>query len=163
MILSKGSVHGIRAMIYLAGFPADQWLSTRDIARQLGIPLFYLGKIAQRLVRTGLLTASRGVQGGVRLGRPPTAITLMHLIMAIDGDDIFGQCVLGLAGCGHFRPCPVHDQWMEIREQLVEMFRRTTLADLVAKIRRDGLRLTDADETVAFIVAPDDPVGPSLP
>jgi len=163
MILPKGSIHGIRAMVFLAGVPDDQWIATREIAQRLGIPLFYLGKIAQRLVRSGLLTASRGGQGGVRLGRPAATITLMHLVMAIEGDDIFGQCVLGLEGCGRYRPCPVHDQWMEIREQLEQMFQRTTLADLVAKIRRDGLRLTDADETVAFIVAPDDPVGPSLP
>ena len=52
------------------------------------------------------------------------------LVAATNGDELEGRCVLGLALCDADRPCPLHDQWKEIRGQMVAMLEKTTIAVL---------------------------------
>jgi hypothetical protein len=38
---------------------------------------------------------------------------LYEIVVAIDGEDLFRECVLGLPGCGDATPCPLHDEWID--------------------------------------------------
>jgi DNA-binding IscR family transcriptional regulator len=55
---------------------------------------------------------------------------LQDLVLATNGDALEGRCVLGLPHCDENHPCPLHDQWKEIRLQLVAMLEQTTVAEL---------------------------------
>jgi Rrf2 family protein len=161
MLLSKSCEYGLRAMLYLAslgdeaedGADADEapdstreYVSIRTISDELDIGFSFLTKVFQRLNDAGLLTSKRGPGGGVALTRRPDRISLYDIVVAIDGDDLFEECVLGLPGCGEAEPCPLHDPWMQTRGQLETMFRSTTLAEV------PDVRLTP------FIDGADDPV-----
>jgi Rrf2 family iron-sulfur cluster assembly transcriptional regulator len=50
--------------------------------------------------------------------------------VAIDGNDLFQECVLGLPSCGEAEPCPLHDEWTDERDRVERMFRNATLAEL---------------------------------
>jgi DNA-binding IscR family transcriptional regulator len=67
---------------------------------------------------------------------------LQALVAAMNGDEMEGRCVLGLAHCDEKKPCSLHDQWKEIRIQMVAMLEKTTVADLarIAASRKQGLR-----------------------
>lgn len=146
MLLSKSCEYGLRAMLYLGTLgedegsdaetgrtspdPTREYVSIRTVSDELDIGFSFLTKVFQQLNDAGLLTSKRGPGGGVALTHPPEQIHLYDIVVAIDGDDLFEECVLGLPGCGEAKPCPLHDQWKEKREQLETMFRNTTLAEV---------------------------------
>ncbi len=144
MLLSKSCEYGIRATLYLATVKTDGYVSIRAISEELKISFHFLTKIFQKLTQAGLLVSFRGPNGGVALAKPATQITLLDLVIAIDGSDLFHECVLGLPGCGDEKPCPLHDSWAHERTRLKSMFGRTTLADAAVDIEQLDLRLKSA-------------------
>ncbi len=130
-MLSKASQYGILAMMYLARQPRHRFYKVSEIARALGISASFLTKVFQRLTDAGLTRSYRGPTGGVQLKKHPRRITVLDIIVAVDGDRLFRECVLGLPGCGDDAPCPIHDQWSKERERLKNMFASLTLDELV--------------------------------
>lgn len=57
----------------------------KQIAEDTGIPVEYLRKVLQRLTRARLVQSERGRGGGFRLGKPPSKITLLQIVEAIEG------------------------------------------------------------------------------
>jgi Rrf2 family protein len=55
------------------------------ISKEYTIPLEYLLKILQQLVRANVLRSKRGPRGGFFLARPAEGITLLEIIEAVDG------------------------------------------------------------------------------
>ncbi len=147
MLLSKSCEYAIRAALCLASVETVGYTSVREISEALKTPAPFLAKIAQTLTQAGILRALRGPNGGVALARPAGEITLKEIVLAMDGPDIFTECVLGLPGCGHRKPCPLHHEWMPARERIGQMFGAVTLADTAASIRAQDYRLafTTAD------------------
>jgi Rrf2 family transcriptional regulator, iron-sulfur cluster assembly transcription factor len=141
MLLSRSCEYGIRAALYLAGRPAGQLVPIRTVSEALGMPYPFLAKVAQALIGAGVLTSERGPHGGVGLARPGTEITLKEIVVAIDGPEVFTECVLGLPGCGNRQPCPLHAQWAVARGRVHDMFAGATLAATAERIRTEGLRL----------------------
>jgi Rrf2 family protein len=141
MLLSKRCEYGLRAMLYLATLgdesegdaapdPTREYVSIQTVSDDLDIGFSFLTKVLQQLNDAGLLTSKRGRGGGVALTRPPPRIALYDIVVAIDGDELFEECVLGLPGCGEAEPCPLHDRWTTQREQMKELFQDTTLAEV---------------------------------
>jgi Rrf2 family protein len=142
-ILSKTSLHGIRASLFVASMgDAKEYVPIRQISSELGISFYFLTKILQKLTSHKIMVSYRGPNGGVALARPARDISLMDMIMAIDPDERFDDCILGLQGCGEAVPCPLHEKWGETRDQIKAMFENTNLADLGRKMKEDGLRLS---------------------
>jgi len=144
MLLSKSSEYGIRASLYLAARDAEKYTSVRQIGEDLDISPTFLTKVFQELNEAGLVVSRRGAHGGVSLEREPKTITLYDIVVAIDGEAIFRDCVLGLPGCGEERPCPLHDTWVRQRDQIELSFRRANLADVAEKTRASDFRLAAA-------------------
>lgn len=142
-LLSKSTEYGLRAMLYVAARPDRAYVPIREISDELGISFHFLTKTLQKLTRKGLLVSYRGPGGGVALSRRPDRIALMDVVLAVEETDLFTSCILGLAGCGEKKPCPLHKQWARERSGLETMFRRTTLAKLAGHVVKDKLRLAD--------------------
>ena len=142
MLLSKRCEYGLRALMYLAATSPEGYVSLRDISEELGLSFPFLGKIFQRLNDAGLTTSRRGPNGGVSLARDPEAVTLHEVVAALDGEELFTECVLGLPGCGAEAPCPLHDAWVRRRDQIELLFRRATLAETAAETNAQKYRLT---------------------
>jgi Rrf2 family protein len=88
-----------------------------------------------------MLHSVRGAKGGVALAKSATEISMYDVIKAIDGDSMFRECILGLPGCGEQKPCPLHNEWATIREDLKGAFINRDLADVTVDINSLGLRL----------------------
>ncbi len=130
MVFSNSTEYAIRAVTHLALLPAGTLAGARDISRAENIPMPFLWKILQKLARRKLVRSFKGLRGGYELARPANRITLQDLVAATNGDELEGRCVLGLAHCDEKNPCPLHDQWKEIRAQMVAMLEKTTVAEL---------------------------------
>ncbi|ACY48890.1 RrF2 family transcriptional regulator [Rhodothermus marinus] len=141
-MFSRACEYGLRAVLYLASLNHDGYVSIREIGERLNISVPFLTKIFQKLTQAGLMQSLRGPSGGVMFARSPEEITLFDVIVAIDGPDLFTECVLGLPGCGEATPCPLHDHWKEVRNPIRNLFASTTLADMARRMQEARLRLT---------------------
>jgi len=132
----------MRAALHLASAPAGGYTSVREISAALSIPFPFLAKIAQSMAQAGLLRTFRGPTGGVALARPPNEVRLKEIVLAVDGAELFTECVLGLPGCGNERPCPLHAEWAGARSRIESMLAAATLADLARDTAQRGFRLS---------------------
>ncbi len=142
MLLSKSCVYGLRATLYLASLKSDDFTPIRKMSDNLEISFHFLTKILQILTGEGLLESFKGPNGGVRLTKPGEEITLLEIVQAIDGDDLFTECALGLPGCGIMKPCPLHEKWADTRDNIRSMLESTTLTELAKRGKKDNLRMT---------------------
>ena len=130
MIFSHSTEYAIRAVTFLAQQPVGTLLGAREISRAEKIPMPFLWKILQRLARQRIVRSFKGLHGGYELARPADQITIQAMLDATDGEHDAGRCVLGLSQCDESAPCPLHDQWKEIRGQITNLLAQTTVADL---------------------------------
>lgn len=148
MVFSQACMYGIRASLYIAAKQNDHYLPINEISRDLGISFHFLTKILQKLTQRHLLKSYRGPNGGVTFAKSPDQIRLYEIVEAIDGDDLFTECILGLPDCGSQQACPLHEQWGSLRDELKSVMEETSLAALSARINSMGLRLTDFEQAL---------------
>ncbi len=135
-MLSNSSRYGIRAVIYLAGRP-DKKIQTgiSTISRDLDLPAPFLAKILQQLVRHKILSSLKGPHGGFSLLKDPKEITLYEIVKVIEGDDIFNNCIIHGLSCREVHErgeeCILHNDYSLIRRNLVDLFRKRTIHDLL--------------------------------
>jgi Rrf2 family protein len=140
-LISKSSEYGLRAAMYVAAQEDRAFISIGEISRELNISFHFLTKILQLLTQNGIMKSTRGPSGGVALAKAPRKISLLDIMKAIEGADLFKTCVLGLEGCGSRNPCPLHQAWSVERKRLEKMFRGATLDKLSGPIALGELRL----------------------
>jgi Rrf2 family protein len=129
-MLSVTSQYGLRAMLALSRLPDGELGSAQAIAQQAGIPANYLGKLLQTLAQAGLLRSQKGLGGGFQLARPAGQITLVEIVSPLENMPRLAHCLLGPGGCQPGVPCPAHDKWAQVRQQLFDFLNTTTLAEL---------------------------------
>lgn len=108
---SRRGDYAVRAVLDLTRHAGGGRRKAREIASATDVPPRYLTQILALLVRLGFLSATAGPQGGYRLARPPSEITLREVIEAADGPFRLEICVLRGGPCDPERPCPVHLPW----------------------------------------------------
>lgn len=134
MIYSRTCQYAIWALLELVreqGKDGRGWVKAEQVAQNLGLPFPMTAKVLQMLVHAHILDSVRGPTGGFRLRLPPEKVRLFDVVLAIDGPELFDRCALGLPTCDENNPCPVHNCWVPIRDQLKELLQKTSLADLL--------------------------------
>jgi Rrf2 family protein len=135
MIFSSSTEYAIRGLSELA-IRADAGPTiVDDLVAGTDLPRDFLAKVFQKLVRGGILRSMKGRGGGFSLARPAHEITIMNIVEAIDGPQLFDLCVVGLERCNDQMPCPQHDLYKPIRQRLKDYLTTTTLADLSASLK----------------------------
>jgi Rrf2 family protein len=134
MLYSTACGYAIRALTHLAGRPTAGFRQLRDIARAEKIPVAFLGKILQDLVRAGLLTSSKGPGGGYALARRPAAVTLLAVKEVVDGTADLEGCASGLGRCSDDMPCPQHERFKPLRVAMRQYLATTTVADMATAL-----------------------------
>jgi len=135
VIFSRQCEYALQAVIYITAKEDKSYTDIKEISDKLNIPHHFLAKILQNLSKSGLLRSQKGPSGGFALGTDPGNITLYNIVEAIDGDGFITECVLGLPSCGGDNPCPLHDRWGELREEIYKMLAGKTIDQLVEEIR----------------------------
>lgn len=131
-MFSKACEYGIRATLYIStqSLNGDR-VSLKDIAREIASPVAFTAKILQQLARDGVVDSVKGPNGGFQIPKERIDETmLIDIVKSIDGDEIFNGCGLGLAECNAKMPCPVHDKFARIRDDLKDMLANTSVYEL---------------------------------
>lgn len=122
-------------MFYIASHSTEETnVDLNTIANEQDIPKHFLSKILQLLVKNKLLISMKGPNGGFRLSRPADGITLIEIVEAIDGLDIFEQCGIGFRECDENDPCPIHTDYKRIRDHVRYLFETKTLEALTKDV-----------------------------
>jgi Rrf2 family protein len=83
--LSRASSYAVTAIVHLVRLGEDTPLASQHIATAEGIPERFLLKVLKPLVDAGILRSVKGPNGGYRLARPASSITLLEIVEAVDG------------------------------------------------------------------------------
>jgi Rrf2 family protein len=128
--------HAIQAMIYLA-VNKDESVMVSKIAEDYDIPRFYLAKIVQTLSKHNLIHSTRGRRGGIKLNKPAKDIRIIDIIHVIEGPPPEHEiCLFGLDICSDSVPCPVHDVWKAMKQELNEKLIHQNLETLSKEMHR---------------------------
>lgn len=141
-MLSKTCEYALRAMIYIAQQSRDgSMINIKEIAGKINSPELFIGKILQSLSKQGFLQSSKGRYGGFYISDDEAKHSLADIITAIDGNKMFEGCGLGLAFCSEANPCPIHNTYKEARDQLYEIYGKTTLSQFRTENSLEKLQL----------------------
>jgi Rrf2 family protein len=136
-MFSKACEYGIKASIFIAiNSYESKLVSPKEIAKEIDSPQAFTAKILQALVKHDIVNSIKGAYGGFEIDKNKIAkVTLAQIVNAIDGDAIYNGCGLGLHKCDEAHPCPVHDKFKSVREELKFMLENTSLEELALNIK----------------------------
>jgi Rrf2 family iron-sulfur cluster assembly transcriptional regulator len=136
-MFSKSCNYAIKASIFIAKFSLEnKKVGFVDVAKEIDSPKAFTAKILQILVKAGIIDSVKGVNGGFYVPIPRISTTfLVQIVYAIDGDSVFNGCGFGLAECSETHPCPIHDKFIRIRNELSNMLHTTNLEELALGIK----------------------------
>ncbi|OKV04862.1 transcriptional repressor NsrR [Escherichia coli] len=84
MQLTSFTDYGLRALIYMASLPEGRMTSISEVTDVYGVSRNHMVKIINQLSRAGYVTAVRGKNGGIRLGKPASAIRIGDVVRELE-------------------------------------------------------------------------------
>ena len=136
MKLSTRGRYGIQTMYDLALNADNGPQSIKAIAERGGMPEAYLEQLIAALKRSGLVTSTRGAQGGYMLARPADAISVGDVLRVLEGGLNLVNCLDGEDCCEKACACPSRAVWMKLRDGMNAIVDGITLQDMVEDYRR---------------------------
>lgn len=126
--ISEAATMAIHAVAFLANGEEGP-RPTKSIANTLVCSQAHLSKVLQRLTKVGLLSATRGPRGGFVLAKHGSAITMLEVYEAIDGQLTSTACMFETQICnGH--DCLVGTLIQSINDQVRKYFENTLMDGL---------------------------------
>lgn len=132
MQITRQAEYAIKIMLELAKHEGKEVVSSKLIAERQGIPEDFLKKTVHLLALQGLVVTQRGVQGGVRLGKPAGEITIADIIAAVEGPLAINICLDPGYECPNKPTCAVHRVLARGQAALLRELSRETLSDLLS-------------------------------
>lgn len=141
-MFSKACEYGIRAMLYIAQkSKSGERVSIKGISEGIDSPEPFMAKILQDLGRKGLVLSVKGPNGGFYMDAKQEKISLADIVIAIDGDQLFKGCGLGLKACNEKKPCPIHYEFKAIRTSLRSMLESTNVVEFTENLEKKLIHL----------------------
>jgi Rrf2 family protein len=157
MKLGQGVEWGLHAATVLAALPGNGALPAGRLAEFHGVPGAYLAKQLQAMARAGIVEAVTGPGGGYRLARPADTVTMLDVVLAVEGDQPAFTCTeirqRGPAAgppSAYPRPCGIAVAMEAAEAAWRNELRKRTIADLLAGAVRDS-KPTQTAKAVAWM------------
>ena len=139
MKLSAGVEWAIHCCVVLSR--ADGPVPAQRLAEFHGVSRTYLAKSLQALSRAGLVASTEGRVGGYVLNRPPRGITVLDVVLAIEGEDPAFRCTeirqngpFGAKPKECLRPCGIARVMGAAEDAWRASLAAVTIADLAAEV-----------------------------
>lgn len=141
MFFSKSFGYALRGILYIA-LTGNEGLRIQvdEIADKLSVPEHFLRKIMKRLVQAGVLNSTKGPYGGFSINDKTLATPLYELLVLMNENAQFDNCVLRLTRCNTRHPCPLHHKMVVYRNELLVLFTTTTVGDLLNPHQEDYIK-----------------------
>lgn len=137
-MFSKTCEYAIKALIFIAQKTNNERkVGIRDVAEEIDSPEHFIAKILQTLSKRGFVNSSKGPNGGFYMDENTMEVTLADVVKEIDGDKILYGCGIGLKQCSETHPCPIHNDFKIIREQIVEMLEKSKIRMFIENLEQN--------------------------
>lgn len=110
--------------------------SAAELALRARLEPTTVSKVLKTLAQAGLVESRRGATGGYRLARRPEAISVLDVIVAMEGPIGLTECQLHSGLCHHEGHCGLRGNWHKIGIAVETALRNVSLADLAPGRRR---------------------------
>jgi Rrf2 family protein len=138
MKLGDGVEQAIHSVLLLCGLTPTGVLSATALAEFHGVSASYLLKHLQALAGAGILQSVPGPKGGYRLAKAADAITLLDIVLAIEGRHPAFRCSeirrrgpAPLPETFYRAPCAVNAAMLKAEQAYRTELRKVTIADLL--------------------------------
>jgi Rrf2 family protein len=135
MKFSSRATYGLRAMLALARNHGQGPTLLKDVVAREQLPGTYLEQLMVPLRKGGLVQGVRGAKGGYTLSRPPSEISVLDILEALEGPLSLAECPGGSGCCGHPDTCVLHELWEEGSGALNAIYQGVSLAALLERQR----------------------------
>ena len=132
MKVSRSTGYALIAASYIAKHRDEGIILSQTISKEYKIPLEYLLKLLQQMVRAGILRSKRGPRGGFSMAKLPKKITMLQIIEAVDGPMVSQLDLRELAPRQKFS-AKAEKVYEKAIAQARGVFSKTKLSDLIAK------------------------------
>ncbi|MDJ0939963.1 MAG: SUF system Fe-S cluster assembly regulator [Woeseiaceae bacterium] len=129
--ISKLTDYGTVVLAHLATGSHREVVSAADVASATGIAPPTVSKLLKLLGRAGLVTSTRGANGGYRLAREPEMITAANIIDALEGPVSITECSAADSHCDFEDVCNVGSAWQRINVAIRRALDDVSLVDLL--------------------------------
>jgi len=141
MILSKSFGYALRGILYVSLMNDEQRkIPIEEIARRLSVPRHFLAKIMKAVVKEGIVSSTRGQQGGFFINKNTLKTPLINIILLTEGKNYFNTCLLNLRKCNAANPCPMHVKVEKFKNELLDVYNQTTIGDLQKENKPEFIR-----------------------
>ncbi len=108
-------------------------VSATQLAEETHLPLPTAQKLVSLLSKAGLLSATRGTGGGIRLTRPASAISLADIVEAVEGPIALTACLTdGAQDCAIEADCRIRPHSASVNAAVRGALANVTLSSLSA-------------------------------
>ncbi len=137
MKVSRRATYGILAAIDLAMNGSEVPVQARAIARRQVIPIKFLEQVLHTMKKAGLIDSQRGAQGGYRLLKEPSALSIADLLEVLDGP-VFDHVVNGTSILERRLPKQellLGQVWKQVAQAEHDVLQRITIDELAGRQR----------------------------
>ena len=144
--ITTGVEYGLHCLLFLVDPRGEaQQAGARDLAELQGVSPEYVAKLFTKLQKAGLVIATEGARGGFRLARRPEEISVLDVVVAIDGDKSLFECREIRERCvvaqeltsSSDRPlevCSIHAIMLEAEARMREVLASHTLGEIASTV-----------------------------
>ena len=133
MELNNTSQYAIRILSFIANNGNDRLISAKELSEKLDIPYKFLTKIMTDLVKLEFVISIRGREGGFKLAREASLISVMNILNAFNEFVEHERCILGIDNCAGStkkKKCILHDKWVKPKSMIIKMYEETTIENI---------------------------------
>ncbi len=136
LTLSKRGDYVVRSAIVLArALESGSLVKIREVVEQTGVPATFASQILADLVRAGIAGSRAGREGGYRLERAPSEVSVLEVVEAAEGPLRAERCALASGPCHWEAVCPMHETWTAATSALREVLGAVSLAEVAERDR----------------------------
>lgn len=128
MKLNQATDYAFRMVLHMSVLPKDSKMTGGELSQAEMIPERFLLKIMRSLIKAGIMKSYRGIDGGFALNKSPKEITLLDVIVAIEGDAYLHKCLYDPSSCNKrcMGVCAVNEVMGSIQERLTKELQSIT-------------------------------------
>lgn len=129
--INRQTDYAVRVVLALSKKEAGKRVSTSEIGHEMLIPPALLQRIVAELASGKFINTQAGRDGGISLARDPKEISLLQVVEHFEGELYLSDCVLKPGDCPFEKKCPVHCQWVRLKNLLRNEMANTSFQQLV--------------------------------
>ncbi len=131
MNITRFTDYSLRVLIYVA-LHKDTLVTIKEVAEKYAISKNHLMKVVQELSNKGYLIATRGKNGGIRLGREPATINIGEVVRLHEQNSTLVECFGDENQCVITPACQLKRILAEAMEEFFVYLDQYTLVDLIS-------------------------------